>query len=727
MSARWEDLKTQIGGQFLPVLSQAFGYITDTVLPELGKFGDRLRDVGQWIRDNSAWLIPLTVAVAGYAAAMGALSIISTVRGWLAAAAGAQWGLNAAMSANPIGLVIAGIAALVAGFILAYNNIGWFKDAVDGAIKGIGGFFTWLWQDIIVPAWDGIVGVIQGVISWFQGTMLPIIKGVIDGIGGVFSWLYENIIKPVWNGISTAVNAAWLIIRWIFQALVAVVQKVIAPAFQWLYNTVIKPVFDGISAAISWAWNNIISPVFRAVWGFINNTLGPIFNWLWKTIIKPAFDGIGSAIKWVWDHVIKPVFDTLSNFITKTIPKAFEDGVGFIKTAWEKIQEIAKAPVRFVVNTVINDGLIAGLNGIGSFLGLDKLPRVALPPGFAHGGYTGDGGKYQPAGIVHAGEYVFTKEQTAAIGKDRLAQMARGAAATPFPGQAHDLWGGFQEQIRARRSLFVNGAPAGWGVPAAAAAWNGAAGLSVRHGVGNPQASVSSFPFGGAMPAWAVGYAFEDGSIALNSGAAGRLSPTLRRAVSIHEIGHVLGLPHVTNRRSVMHPMMASAMSPTAFDVANIQRMYGGKGSPMSVDGMGDGGWNPVADIIDGLVQKFKDMFKDAGFIADIAIGLGKKLLDSVSGWVGSKLGMGDGQSATVYDGGGWLRNTGGAQLVQHNKRKPDAVLSHEQWSTMSRIAENSATTGPRVEFSGPIHVRDENELARIITTRQMDALAVYV
>jgi hypothetical protein len=45
----------------------------------------------------------------------------------------------------------------------------------------------------------------------------------------------------------------------------------------------------------------------------------------------------------------------------------------------------------------------------------------------------------------------------------------------------------------------------------------------------------------------------------------------------------------------------------------------------------------------------------------------------------------------------------------------------------MSRIAENSATTGPRVEFSGPIHVRDENELARIITTRQMDALAVYV
>ncbi len=36
--------------------------------------------------------------------------------------------------------------------------------------------------------------------------------------------------------------------------------------------------------------------------------------------------------------------------------------------------------------------------------------------GFASGGYTGDGGKYTPAGIVHKGEYVITKEATARLG-----------------------------------------------------------------------------------------------------------------------------------------------------------------------------------------------------------------------------------------------------------------------------------------------------------------------
>ena len=39
-----------------------------------------------------------------------------------------------------------------------------------------------------------------------------------------------------------------------------------------------------------------------------------------------------------------------------------------------------------------------------------------LLSGFSDGGYTGDGGKYDAAGIVHKGEFVMTKEQTQRIG-----------------------------------------------------------------------------------------------------------------------------------------------------------------------------------------------------------------------------------------------------------------------------------------------------------------------
>jgi hypothetical protein len=71
------------------------------------------------------------------------------------------------------------------------------------------------------------------------------------------------------------------------------------------------------------------------------------------------------------------------------------------------------------------------------------------------------------------------------------------------------------------------------------------------------------------------------------------------------------------------------------------------------------------------------------------------------------------------------LENTGGSQLVQHNKRKPDAVLSHDQWATMSRIADNSRGAGGFVNH-GTINVRDENEMARIWLNKQQDAQAVY-
>lgn len=47
--------------------------------------------------------------------------------------------------------------------------------------------------------------------------------------------------------------------------------------------------------------------------------------------------------------------------------------------------------------------------------------------GHYDGGYTGDGGKYEPKGIVHGGEFVFTKEATSAIGIGNLYAMMRGA------------------------------------------------------------------------------------------------------------------------------------------------------------------------------------------------------------------------------------------------------------------------------------------------------------
>lgn len=68
----------------------------------------------------------------------------------------------------------------------------------------------------------------------------------------------------------------------------------------------------------------------------------------------------------------------------------------------------------------------AGTAGVGA-MGMSTSWTSYLP-GKSSGGYTGDGGKYEQAGVVHRGEFVMTKEATQRIGVDNLYSMMRGYA-----------------------------------------------------------------------------------------------------------------------------------------------------------------------------------------------------------------------------------------------------------------------------------------------------------
>ena len=79
-------------------------------------------------------------------------------------------------------------------------------------------------------------------------------------------------------------------------------------------------------------------------------------------------------------------------------------------------------------------GLFRGFGGAGSSAGdgigmvaSDSMALADVPMLFASGGYTGPGSKYQPAGIVHAGEYVFSAGATRRLGVDLLDSWHRSA------------------------------------------------------------------------------------------------------------------------------------------------------------------------------------------------------------------------------------------------------------------------------------------------------------
>lgn len=72
---------------------------------------------------------------------------------------------------------------------------------------------------------------------------------------------------------------------------------------------------------------------------------------------------------------------------------------------------------------------------VGGFLG--------IKPGFARGGFTGSGDKYEPAGVVHKGEFVFTKEATSRLGISSLMSLMKSAengyASGGYVGDNHPM------------------------------------------------------------------------------------------------------------------------------------------------------------------------------------------------------------------------------------------------------------------------------------------------
>src|SRR6185312_15680375 len=132
-NAKMEDAITQVGEKFLPIMTKAQNAIAA---------------LATWVSQN----IPLVLTLAGVLAGLSAAVLL--VNGAIAAVAtAAQWAWNAAMAANPIGLVILLIAGIVTALVLAYNKVGWFRDfvnaafaAVQVAIAAVVGWFKATWS-----------------------------------------------------------------------------------------------------------------------------------------------------------------------------------------------------------------------------------------------------------------------------------------------------------------------------------------------------------------------------------------------------------------------------------------------------------------------------------------------------------------------------------------------------------------------------------------------------
>jgi TP901 family phage tail tape measure protein len=424
LTAFLTNLANQLPGFFARV-AQVFGFLKNN----FGVFRDwavAITAVTLALKLNSLMLA--ITAAGGIIKYIRSIQIVAGVtRGWAAA----EILLNATLIANPIGIVIVALTALVAGVILAYRHSATFRAIVQGAWTGIKvavsatvDFFTkvvwpgllagyhaleaaalFLWHNVIQPAWQGISAVI--------GVVVAIVKGYIAALVFEFNliktvalFLWHNVFSPVFAGIQKAVEIAWLAIQIIFVGLYKIIAFTLQPVIAG-FRVAWQIVFSAISAYVGFWWAGvqrvfglfrtyILGPVLGALnflRGFFTVVFGAIGTYVsaWYSArirptflaVRAVFDVLAAGLSAIWTGKIRPLFSAVANFITKDVPNAFRTGVAAIKKAWEGVQAAARIPVAFVVNHVINP-FIGGLNNAAKIVGIKD--RVAPISGFLAGG-----------------------------------------------------------------------------------------------------------------------------------------------------------------------------------------------------------------------------------------------------------------------------------------------------------------------------------------------------
>ncbi|ENA4291503.1 phage tail tape measure protein, partial [Escherichia coli] len=127
-------------------------------------------------------------------------------------------------------------------------------------------------------------------------------------------------------------------------------------------------------------------------------------------------------------------FDGIAQNMTAMLTGAEADWRGFTRSVLSMMTEILLKQAMVGIVGRIGSAIGGAFGGGASASTGTAIEAAAANFHFATGGFTGTGGKYEPAGIVHRGEFVFTKEATSRIGVGNLYRLMRGYATGGYVG-----------------------------------------------------------------------------------------------------------------------------------------------------------------------------------------------------------------------------------------------------------------------------------------------------
>lgn len=388
-------LGISIGQYILPVINEFVGWLQPIIL-----------SISEWVNTNSElmgsiakWGTYLVGGIAGFSAVVGVLSAFTFVTLKAVSVAQTLWSVLAFG-----GKIVLGVGKII------FSVIGFIGKLLLPVILKL----TYSFGVMIGYIVKGAVIFGKAILLMARSLLTNPIGLLITGIAVAAYFIYQN-----WSWVSGFFANLWANVTASFSA-----------AWEW-----IKSVWSGMSGWIASAWGGV-TQFFSDLWtnittffsSSIANISATIVNWSPLGLFYQAFAGVMS-----WFGVELPA--SFTDFGSRLINGLVEG----IKAAWESVKGFVSGIGDSIKNAFSFGG---GAKEYGTQIG--KTADMAAMSGFSSGGFTGQGGKYEPAGMVHKGEYVMTKEATSRFGVGMLDRMNYGGELPTVEKPVQSLFSDYQ-------------------------------------------------------------------------------------------------------------------------------------------------------------------------------------------------------------------------------------------------------------------------------------------
>lgn len=313
-----ETLSIKVLTAVMPAIKSLTGFVT-TLVEKFANFSEShpgLTQIGVLALAAAAAFGPMLIVIAQVLKSIVAIrTFVVLMKSWVIwtkIAAAAQWLWNAALSANPIGLIILAIAALVAGLI-------WFFTQTETGKK--------IWA----AAWAGIQAAVQWVVDWFKTSVIPFFQmmwGLIKigwstlvGLVSGYFQIWLAVITTALNAIRAIWDAVWAAVSGTISIFVGFVMGVINGFIEGIKSiirggmNIIKGIFSGNFEQIKTGIGQILGGVitlFTNLPGNVLKALGAVGTLLYdtgKNLMQGLLNGIKNLAGTVKDAILGPISD----------------------------------------------------------------------------------------------------------------------------------------------------------------------------------------------------------------------------------------------------------------------------------------------------------------------------------------------------------------------------------------------------------------------------------